>query len=55
MAELSNKLKSYDIELKNKKEEVNKKMEMLTDQSEKVRQKKEMAEKQKAELIIKQA
>lgn len=48
VADLSNKLKSYDIELKNKKDQVNKKMTMLTDQSQKVNQKKELAEKQKA-------
>lgn len=48
MADLSNKLKSYDIELKNKKDQVNKKMTMLTDQSQKVNQKKDFAEKQKA-------
>lgn len=55
VADLSNKLKSYDIELKNKKDQVNKKMTMLTDQSQKVNQKKDFAEKQKAQLEIKQA
>jgi len=45
VAELSNKLKSYDIELKKKKEEVNKQMKALTDQSMKVNKSKELAQK----------
>ena len=44
------KLKQYDVQLLNKKDQVNKKMGSLTDQSYKVNLKKELAEKAKVQL-----
>ena len=53
--ELSEKLKVYDLQLKNKQVEADQQMKLLTSETRKVEQKSEVAERTRRELEAKQA